>query len=71
MNNLQNLQEAELILGFILFCACCILDLWITVQPDDGLYKKPEHVAEIVINIQVALDSFFIVYFVVFTFPVV
>jgi len=36
---------------FILFRACCTLDLWLTIQPDNGLYNKPKFVAEFWINI--------------------
>ena len=40
----------------ILFC--CVLDLWITIQPDDGLCKKPKDVAEVLINTEVVLECY-------------
>jgi len=41
----------EIKLDFVLFYTC-ILDLWITIQPDDGLCEKAKDVAGILINIR-------------------
>ena len=45
-------------LDFMLLYTRRMLDFWVTVQPDDGLCKKPKDVAEILINIEVVLECY-------------
>jgi len=45
-------------LDFILLYTCRMLDLWINIQPDDGLCKKPKDAAEVLINVEVVLECY-------------
>jgi hypothetical protein len=45
-------------LDSILLYTCRMLDLWITIQTDDGLCTKPKDVAEVLINTEVELEYY-------------
>jgi hypothetical protein len=41
----SNVSDLTFLQVSVFLCACCILNLCLFVQPDDGLFIKPKHVA--------------------------